>query len=150
MFEENSIENVDAKKTNIINENNDIRIKENTCKICGAQIKPGKYICDKCFENKRKESYKNTAVIATVTYIIIYILTFILSMAMSKLAEGLNGGEPVKLPLHVDIARTLSPCFAFAFIPFCISLVLSKKQKMYSLFLFNVILLIVHTIFAFI
>ena len=94
-------------------------------------------------------NYERTAKNATIIFVIVYLICLFVFGNISEIGRGLNGtsGNPISF---VKIARALSPCFFFSIIPFFISIYYSKKANYSSIFLFDMIVLIIHIIFFFI
>lgn len=93
--------------------------------------------------------YKRTAKTSTIIFVIVYIICLFIFGGISEIGRGLNGtsGDPISF---AKIARTLSPCFFFSLIPFFISIYYAKRANSGAIFCFDIIILIIHIVFAFI
>ena len=92
--------------------------------------------------------YRKTAFNATIIFIIVYFICVFIFGNISEIDRGLNGtsSEPITF---VNIARTLSTCFFFSIIPFFISIYYAKKTSYVGILVFDIIVLIIHIVFAF-
>ena len=93
--------------------------------------------------------YKKTARNATIIFIIVYLICIFIFGNISEIGRGLNGttSEPITFG---NIASTLSVSFFFSFIPFFISIYYAKKINYSGILVFDIIVLIIHIILAFI
>ena len=93
--------------------------------------------------------YKRTARNATIIFVIVYLICLFIFGNIFELGRGLNGtsGNPITF---TNIARTLSPCFFFSLIPFFISIYYAKKTNYGIVLCFDIIVLVIHIVFAFI
>ena len=93
--------------------------------------------------------YKRTAKNATIIFVIVYLICLFIFGGISEIGRGLNVTSG-NLISFAKIARTLSSCFFFSLIPFFISIYYAKKTNCGTILCFDVIILIIHIVFAFI
>ena len=93
-------------------------------------------------------NYERTTRNATILFVILYLVCLFIFGNISKLGIGLN---PNSNGLSFTIiARDLSSCFFFSLIPFFISIYYFKKANYRTILYFDIIVLIIHIVFAFI
>jgi hypothetical protein len=94
-------------------------------------------------------NYERIAKNATIIFIVLYLICIFVFGNISEIGRGLNGtsSNPISI---TNIARTLSPCFFFSLIPFLVSLYYAKKANHKSILGFDIVMLIIHIVFAFV
>ena len=115
----------------------------NRCIKCGVEISEHRKICKNC-DNKK------IAIVLNIVFAIIYELTFWVFWNLSEIGSHLGGGETRKLSKYVEIARFAAPCFLLSGAIIIIGSIFAKKAKLNTLFIIDLIIIIINIICFFI
>lgn len=127
-------------------QNKNEEIKHSICTGCGVKLPYGYTLCEDCNQIKKKDKYRNAAVLLLIVSILIYGGCYIAFTTLSDLGSKLGGGVASTLPWYSKIARDLSPCFLFAGPTFITSTVFSKRGDMNVLWVIQILIIIIHII----